>query len=133
MAVQRQNEYETIYILRPDASEEDKSTARERVEGIVENDGGHVLRFDDWGQRDLAYEVQDKTSSRRFDRGVYHYYRYLGPSGSIAEIERNLRLLDPVLKFMTVKVEEGLIPEERLQRPEPEEEEVLPYQPSEEE
>jgi small subunit ribosomal protein S6 len=132
MAVERQREYETIYILRPDSNDDDVTTVRERLEGVVENAGGHLLKFDDWGQRDLAYEIQDTTESRRFDRAVYHYYRYLGPSEVVAEIERNLRLIDTVLKFMTVKIEDNLIPEERLNRPEEEEEEPLPYQGEEE-
>jgi ribosomal protein S6 len=56
----------------------------------------------------------------------------MGPGDVVAEIERNLRLLDTVLKFMTVKIDDDLIPEERLNRPEEEEEEPLPYQGEEE-
>lgn len=132
MPVARQAEYETIYILRPDSNDDDRSTARDRLEGVVEGRDGHVLKFDDWGQRDLAYEVRDSTTGTRYDRGVYHYYRYIGPGDTVAEVERNLKLLDPVLKFMTVKIDDDLIPEERLARPEEEEPEVLPYQGEEE-
>ena len=132
MPVQRQREYETIYILRPDANDEDQSTARERVEGVVEGREGHVLKFDDWGRRELAYEIRDTTEGRQFDRGVYHYYRYIGPGDVVAEIERQLKLFDPVMKFMTIKIDDDLIPEERLARPEEEEPEVLPYEGEEE-
>ena len=121
MAVERQREYETVYILRPSAGEEDGAKARERVEGVIENAGGHVLRFDDWGQRDLAYEIRDSTEGKRFDRGKYQYYRYLAPGDAVAEVERNLRLFDPVVKYLTVKLDEDLIPDERLQRPTEEE------------
>lgn len=121
MPVERQREYETIYIVRPDASEEDFTSIRERVEGIIDNDGGHLIKFDDWGERQLAYEIKDSTEGRRFERAAYQYYRYLAPSGTITELERNLRLLDPVLKFLTVKIKDNLIPEERLAQPEEEE------------
>ncbi|MFW5968601.1 MAG: 30S ribosomal protein S6 [Persicimonas sp.] len=132
MAVERQREYETIYILRPDANDDDQSEARERFEGVLEDYDGHVLTFDDWGRRELAYEILDSTSGQRFDRGRYHYFRYIGPGGVVSELERNLKLLDPVIKFLTVKLDDDLIPKERLARSEDEEPEVLPYQAEEE-
>ncbi|RDV39785.1 30S ribosomal protein S6 [Lujinxingia vulgaris] len=133
MAVERLREYETIYIVRPDAGEEEFARLRERVEGIIENEGGHLLKFDDWGQRKLAYEIHDKSESRRFERGNYQYYRYLVGGNTVAEIERNLQLIDSVLKFLTVKLEDDLIAEERLARPEEEEvEEVIPAQDDDE-
>ncbi len=114
MPVERQREYETIYIVRPDASEEDFETIRERVETVIEEAGGHLLTKDDWGRRQLAYEMKDKTEGRMFEQGVYHYYRYMVPPGTVDEVERFLRLLDPVLKFLSVKLDDDLIPEERL-------------------
>ena len=122
MPVERQTEYETIYILRPGAAEDLKQSARERVENIVSKANGHTLKFDDWGTRRLAYRIRDAVDARHHEQGIYQYFRYLAGSDTVAEIERNLRILDPVLKFMTVKIEEGLIPEERLNRPEEEEE-----------
>lgn len=126
MPVERQREYETIYIVRPDAAEEDIATIRERIESVLEEEGGHLLRFDDWGERRLAYEIRDKTEGRQFERGLYHYYRYLVPPGTVGELERHLRLLDPVLKFLSVKIDDDLIPDERLARSEEEEEVVVP-------
>lgn len=127
MPVERQREYETIYILRPDTAEEDVASIRERVEGVIDNEGGHLLKFDDWGPRRLAYQIKDRTEGKRFEQGVYQYYRYLVPSGTVAELERNLKLRDAVLKFLTVKLDDDLIPEERLAQPdEEEEEEIIP-------
>jgi len=134
MPVERQREYETIYIVRPDAAEEDVAAIRERVEGVIDNDGGHLLKFDDWGSRRMAYQIKDKTEGRRFDQGNYQYYRYLGPSSTVAELERNLKLVDSVLKFLTVKIDDNLIPEERLAQPdEEEEEEIIPVMDDEDE
>lgn len=117
MAVVRQSEYETVYILRPGSPDADVSKTRERVEGIIENKGGHVLRFDDWGLRRLAYEMRDRTSATYHERGHYHYYRFLAPTDTVAEVERNLRILDPVMKFLTVKLDQDLVAAERLAKP----------------
>lgn len=119
MPVERHREYETIVIIRPDAAEDEFSTVRERVAEAVESEGGQMIKNDDWGRRELAYEIKDTTEGRKFERGVYHYYRYLGPPGTVQELERNLKLLDEVLKFLSVKLDDDLIPEERLKRPEP--------------
>ena len=117
MAEARQREYETVYILRPNAPEEDNTKTRERVEGIIENAGGHVLKFDNWGMRKLSYAIRDKAEQEFHERGRYIYYRYLAPSETVAEVERNLRIIDPVIKFMTVKLEADLLPGERLAKP----------------
>ena len=123
MAVkERQTEYETIYIMTPTSDEDVRASTRSRVENIIADGGGHLLSFDDWGSRRLAYRVRDRSEGRYHEQGVYQYTRFLAPGEVIAEIERNLRNLDPVLKFMTVKIEEDLEPSERLNRPEEEEE-----------
>lgn len=117
MAVERQREYETVYILRPSAGEDIAQQTRDRVEGIITNNGGHVLRFDNWGSRKLAYEIQDRTDNVHVERGTYQYYRFIAPNELVSELERNLRIIDPVLKYMTVKLEEDLVPEERVKQP----------------
>ena len=117
MAVERHREYETVYILRPSAGEDVAQSTRDRVEGLIENGGGHVLRFDNWGSRKLAYEMTDKVENITIERGTYQYYRFLGPNDLVAELERNLRILDPVIKYLTVKLEEDLIADERIKQP----------------
>lgn len=129
----RQREYETIYIMRTDVKDEDVTKVRDRVEGVLEKSGGHMLKFDDWGQRKLSYQIRDAADGKRFDYGRYHYYRYLAPSNGVAELERNLNLLGGVLKFLTIKLDDDLIPEERLARPVEEEiEEIIPVMDEEE-
>lgn len=117
MAVERHREYETVYILRPSAGEDIAQTTRDRVEGLIENGGGHVLRFDNWGARKLAYEMTDKVENITIERGTYQYYRFLGPNDLVAELERNLRILDPVIKYLTVQLEADLIAEDRIKQP----------------
>ena len=117
MAVERQREYETVYILRPSSGEDVAQKTRDRVEGIITNGGGHVLRFDNWGSRKLAYEIKDRSDNLTVERGTYQYYRFIAPNDLVAELERNLRILDPVLKYLTVKLEEDLVAEDRVKLP----------------
>jgi small subunit ribosomal protein S6 len=132
MAKQLQREYETIFILSPSADGEARERAVERVEGIIENSGGHILKLDEWGSRELAYQISDKDGNRH-DSGLYHYCRYIAPSDSIAELERNLRILDQVLKYLTVKLDEDIDPEERVsQGVEDEDVDVAPSEEEEE-
>lgn len=72
------------------------------------------MRFDDWGLRKLAYEMRDRTEGVYHERGVYQYYRFLAPPETISEVERNLRILDQVMKYLTVKLDEDLVADERL-------------------
>lgn len=117
MAVERQREYETVYILRPSSGEDVAQKTRDRVEGIITNGGGHVLRFDNWGSRKLAYEIKDRSDNLTVERGTYQYYRFIAPNDLVAELERNLRIIDPVLKYLTVKLEEDLVAEDRVKLP----------------
>ena len=114
MPVERQREYESVYIVRPNESDEDRDKTRAKVEAIITEQGGHVVRFDDWGTRKLAYEIRDRGNAEYFEQGRYQYLRYLAPTGTVAEIERNLRIIDNVLKYLTVKLADNLIPAEYL-------------------
>ena len=100
MAVERQREYETIYILRPTADDQVRSTTSERVKGIVTGAGGHVLTFDDWGSRRLSYRIKDPVDARYHEQGIYQYFRFLAPNDVVAEVERQLRILDTVISFL---------------------------------
>jgi small subunit ribosomal protein S6 len=102
-----QREYETIYILRPDATTEQIHDVNTRVRRVIENTGGKLIRVDNWGKRKLAYEIKKQL------KGIYLYWLYLGESKLVAEIERNLRMLDLVIRYYTVKVVEGVDPEAR--------------------
>ena len=107
-------EYETIFIMRPDATEEMTTRVRERVEGVVARLNAHLLSYDDWGKRKLAYEIRDRTALKRHQKGLYIYLRLLGGNDLIAELERNFRMLEPVLRYMTIKLDTDVIAEERL-------------------
>jgi len=100
-------EYETIYILRADTVNDGVSQVNGRVRGILEQMGGKVLKLDNWGKRRLAYEVRKQL------KGIYLYWHYLATPGVVEEVERNLRMLDNVLRYYTVKVDANIDPAAR--------------------
>ena len=97
-------EYETIYILRPDTPNDGVGQINARVRQVMEQMGGKVIKLDNWGKRKLAYEVKKQL------KGIYLYWHYLANPGVGEEIERNLRMLDNVIRYYTVKVDENVDP-----------------------
>ena len=95
-------EYETIYILRPNTPNEGVAEVNARIRGIIEGLGGKILKVDNWGKRRLAYEVAKER------KGIYLYWQYLAQPGVVEETERNLRMLDSVIRYLTVKVDENV-------------------------
>jgi small subunit ribosomal protein S6 len=91
-------EYEALYILRADVSKEAAERIALRVQEVVSREGGKLTRVENWGRRALAYEIGSNK------RGIYVYISYLGKGGLVAELERNFRLLDEVIRFQTVKL-----------------------------
>jgi small subunit ribosomal protein S6 len=95
-------EYETIYILRPNTPNEGVAEVNTRIKGIIEGMGGKIIKVDNWGKRRLAYEVAKER------KGIYLYWQYLAQPGVVEETERNLRMLDNVIRYLTTKVDENI-------------------------
>src|SRR5512143_4015578 len=95
-------EYETIYILRPNTPNEGVAEVNTRIKGIIEGMGGKVIKVDNWGKRRLAYEVAKER------KGIYLYWLFLATPGVVEETERNLRMLDNVIRYLSVKVDENV-------------------------
>jgi small subunit ribosomal protein S6 len=91
--------YETTFITRGEMAEEGLKSLNERIKGIVASFGGEIVLQEDWGSRKLAYPIQKEV------RGKYTYVVYTGTGEIVHEIERNLRLHDHVLRFLTVNLE----------------------------
>ncbi len=97
----KQRQYELTIILSPELDEAGKTKILDRVTQVMtEQFGGELKRMDDWGRRKLAYEI------RKQGHGDYTYLRFVAPGEAIAEMERVMRLLDGVLKFLTVRLED---------------------------
>lgn len=98
--VLKSKEYETIYILRSDVDADTAEKVQARVAEVVGRDNGKLVKVEAWGRRKLAYPVAKQK------KGVYVYVKYVGRGGLVAELERNLKLQDSVLKFQTVQTAE---------------------------
>lgn len=98
----RAREYETIYILKPDVDADAAERVGARLSEVITRESGRLTKVENWGRRRLAYGI------RKHRRGVYMYLKYLGNGRVVAEIERNLRLLDGVIKYQTVLVQNNV-------------------------
>ncbi len=90
--------YETIFIVTPDSSDEDLKAVAAKIQGIVTGMDGIVSSYDEQGMKRLAYSVKKQN------KGNYVLMDYVGSSDLVAEVERNMRLDDRVLKYLTVKL-----------------------------
>ncbi len=97
-------EYETIYILRHDVDNDVAEKVVDRARDVIKRLDGTLTKLDNWGKRKLAYPIQKNS------RGIFVYLKYVGFSDLVAELERNLRLLDEVVRFQTVLLEEDIDP-----------------------
>jgi small subunit ribosomal protein S6 len=95
-------EYETIYVLRQDVDPDSADKVANRVADVVSREHGKLVKVETWGRRKLAYVVAKQR------RGVYYYLKYLGGGAVVSELERNLRMLDTVLKFQTVQLRDDV-------------------------
>jgi len=92
--------YELMFIVRPDMAEEDQDKLISTLESAVTSSGGQVKNVEKMGKRRLAYTV------RRFHDGIYVLLTVEGSGGLIHELERRLRVTEPVIKFLTVRIDE---------------------------
>jgi small subunit ribosomal protein S6 len=92
--------YETIFITYADLPDEEITALIERYGAIVKAKDGVLIKTEKWGKRKLAYEIKKQS------RGNYVLFDFAGSSAIVTELERNLRIGDKILKYMTVKTQE---------------------------
>jgi len=92
--------YEVMFIVRPDMAEEDLDKLISTLETAVTSTNGTVKSVEKMGKRRLAYVVG------RFHDGMYVLLTVEGGGGLIHELERRLRVSEPVIKFLTVRIDE---------------------------
>ena len=95
------HEYETTFIVRPEAMDDELTRLRSRFEEIVTDRGGQLMVFEDWGRRRLAYTIE------RHDHGRFIYLNYMAPADAPSEIERITRIEDNVVRYLTVRITEN--------------------------
>jgi small subunit ribosomal protein S6 len=94
-----QRTYEVMFIVRPDIAEDEMDKLVSNLESQVSAAGGTVKNVERMGKRRLAYMV------RRFQEGTYILFTVEGGGDAIHEMERRLRVTEPVIKFLTVRVD----------------------------
>jgi len=120
-------QYETLFIVTPDSSEEDLKAVATKIKGVVTGMNGIVTSYDEQGRKKLAYSVKKQN------KGYYVLMDYVGSADIVSEIERNMRLDDRVLKYLTVKLADQVDPESiEPEKPEPPEEAESVETPEEE-
>jgi len=94
--------YEIIFIVRPDGTEEDVEKLISQMEGVVTGTGGKLEKVEKMGRRRLAYRVAKQRE------GIYVLFRLQGSGDTVKEFERRLKVIDTVIKYMTVRIDEDL-------------------------
>jgi small subunit ribosomal protein S6 len=92
--------YESIFIARQDIQSAQVEAITKEFEEIVKANGGAVKKTEQWGLRTLAYRI------RKNKKGHYVLFNIDAPAAAIEEMERNMRLHEDILRYMTIKVEE---------------------------
>lgn len=92
--------YETVMIARQDVSAAQADTLTDQFVGFLTADGGEVARREYWGLRNLAFRIKKNR------KGHYVLLNYTAPASAVAEMERNMRLSEDVLRYMTVRTDD---------------------------
>ena len=109
--------YETLVLIHADLGEPGAKELAERIKKLIEDQGGTVTQVQEWGLRDLSYLIAKQR------RGFYVLYEYRSTPKALLEVERNLKLMDRVLRFVSVRQAENAppTPPRTARRPEREE------------
>ena len=94
--------YEIIFIVRPDVTEEEVDKLIAQMEGVVAGTGGKLEKVEKLGRRRLAYRVQKQRE------GIYVLFRLQGSGDTVKEFERRLKVIDTVIKYLSVRIDEDL-------------------------
>lgn len=91
--------YESVFIARQDVSATQVDSLTDSFEKIISDNGGSVERREYWGLRTLAYRIKKNR------KGHYVMFNLEAPSGAVQEMERNMRLNEDILRYMTIRIE----------------------------
>ena len=91
--------YETLFVVHPEKGPRMKEFI-EKFKKVVEGQAGTVSHVDEWGMRDLAYRIEKQG------KGLYTLLQYRSSARAVEELERNLKLTDGILRYLTVRADE---------------------------
>ncbi|MGH7855143.1 MAG: 30S ribosomal protein S6 [Candidatus Binatia bacterium] len=91
--------YETLFVVHPEKGLRMKEFV-ERFKKVIEGQEGTMSQVDEWGARDLAYKIEKQS------RGYYTLLRYRATGRAVEELERNLKMTDGILRYLTVRCDD---------------------------
>ena len=91
------NKYELAVVLNAKLEDEERAAAIEKVKGYITRFGGTVTNVDEWGKKKLAYEIQ------KMHEGFYYFIQFEADAQCPAEVERHVRIMDNVLRYLVVR------------------------------
>jgi len=102
--------YETLFIIKPELSDEEIQEIVDRLRDRVERVGGKVAVIDHWGHHDMAYSIRYR--GERLTSGYFVLMTYLGDGAAVDEVERNIKILDPTFRYQSIKLDANADPAE---------------------
>ena len=106
--MQNAREYETLYILRPDMADDAMIQVNNRLKDVLDREGAKVLKCAVWGKKRLAFEVA------KAPKGIFVQMLFLSEPTVVREFERNLRMLEPVVRYQTIRMADNVDVDKRL-------------------
>ncbi len=105
-------EYETVFLIRPDLEDAEVDKLAERIKGVIAASKGVIVKQENWGKRSLAYDIKGHGKAQ------YVFISFVGRGQITDEIERTYKMLEPIIKFMTVMSRDMIDPATVVAAPE---------------
>ena len=91
------NKYELALVVNARIEDDARAEAVDKVKALIERFGGVITNVDEWGKKRLAYEIQ------KMREGYYYFIQFDASAECPAEIERRIRIMEPVMRYLCVK------------------------------
>ncbi len=91
--------YEHVFLVRQDVTPQQVETMAEQYKGVIESNGGRVEKTESWGVKSLAYRIKKNRKAH------FMMFNIDAPHAAVAEMERQMRINEDILRFLTVRVD----------------------------
>ena len=95
------NKYELCVVVNATIEDDARAKVVDKCKAYVERFGGTITEVDDWGKKKLAYEIQ------KMKEGFYYFIRFDAPATAPAELESRVRIMDGVIRYLVVRIDEA--------------------------
>ena len=93
------NKYELAVVVSAKIEDEERAAVVDKCKALIERFGGTITNVDDWGKKRLAYEIQ------KMKEGFYYFIQFEAESSAPAQLEANVRIMEPVLRYLCVRLD----------------------------